>query len=137
MTVSNGTQKVVSPVKLAHVVLRSNNMDRLVDWYVTFLGGKVQLRNPAITFLTYDDEHHRIAVMNMPDIENKVRNSSGLEHIAFTFGSLTELLTAYRQRLELPEPIKPVWCVNHRITTSIYYKDPDGNLLGKCPLHGP
>lgn len=131
MTATNGTQKVVSPVKLAHVVLRSNNMDRLTDWYITFLGGKLQLRNPAIAFLTYDDEHHRIAVLNMPECENKVRNSAGLEHIAFTFGSLRELLTAYRQRLELPEPIKPVWCVNHRITTSIYYKDPDGNLLGE------
>lgn len=130
MTISNGTKKVTAPVKLAHVVLRSNNMDRLAEWYVTFLGGRLVLRNPVISFITYDDEHHRIAIVSMPEIENKIRNSSGLEHIAFTFGSLKELLTAYKERLALPEPIKPVWCVNHRITTSIYYKDPDGNLLG-------
>lgn len=136
MTISNGTKKVTAPVKLAHVVLRSNNMDRLAEWYVTFLGGRLVLRNPVISFITYDDEHHRIAIVNMPEIENKIRNSAGLEHIAFTFGSLKELLTSYKERLALPEPIKPVWCVNHRITTSIYYKDPDGNLLGWLPWMG-
>lgn len=130
MAAPNGTTKVVSPVKLAHVVLRTNNYDKMIDWYLTFLGARIAHRNPELAFLTYDDEHHRIAIANIPQIGDKVRNSSGLEHIAFTFASLTDLLTAYRQRLALPEPIKPVWCVNHRVTTSLYYKDPDGNLLG-------
>ena len=31
--------------------------------------------------------------------------------------------------MSLPSPIKPVWCVNHGPTTSIYYKDVDGNIL--------
>ena len=25
--------------------------------------------------------------------------------------------------------LPPIWCVNHGPTTSIYYKDPDGNVL--------
>ena len=49
------------------------------------------------------------------------------QHVAFTFNALPELLLAYRQRLA--KGIKPSWCVNHGITTSIYYKDPDGNWL--------
>ena len=137
MATTNGHPKVVSPTKLAHVVLRTNQMDKMMDWYTTFLGGRVVHSNPMIGFMTYDDEHHRIAFINMPDMPDKVRHSAGLEHIAFTFDSLADLLTAYRQRLAQPQPIKPVWCVNHGITTSLYYKDPDGNLLGEFLALGP
>jgi catechol-2,3-dioxygenase len=119
MVQANGTSKVVSPTKLAHVVLRTNNMDRALDFYTSFLGGRVVHRNPALSFMTYDEEHHRIAFVQIPDAQDKVRNSNGLEHIAFTFDSLTDLLTAYKQRLDLPTPMKPVWCVNHGPTTSL------------------
>ena len=129
MVATNGTSKVVSPSKLAHVVLRTNQMETLVDFYTAFLGGRIVNANPMLSFITYDDEHHRLAFIQMPEAQQKVRNSCGLEHIAFTFDSMTDLLTAYRQRLSLPKPMKPVWCVNHGPTTSIYYKDPDGNLL--------
>jgi hypothetical protein len=37
------------------------------------------------------------------------------------------LLLAYRQHQA--RGIEPFWCTNHGPTTSIYYKDPDGNLL--------
>jgi catechol-2,3-dioxygenase len=104
--------------------------DSQIDFYTTFLGARIAHRNPQLAFLTYDDEHHRIALVNMPDISNKVRPSSGLEHVAFTFGSLGELLRAYKQRLEVDDSMRPVWCVNHRVTTSLYYKDLDGNMIG-------
>ena len=129
MAAANGTTKVIPPSKLAHVVLRTNQMDKLVDFYTTFLGGRVVLANPFITFVTYDDEHHRLAFVQMSDAVSKVRNSCGLEHIAFSFDSIADLLTAYKQRLSLPSPIKPVWCTNHGPTTSIYYRDLDGNLI--------
>jgi catechol-2,3-dioxygenase len=122
--------KVTSPTKLAHVVLRTNNKERLTTWYETFLGAHVVYSNPMIAFMTYDDEHHRIAVVQIPELGDKVRHSCGLEHVAFTFASLGDLLRSYRERLALEEPVKPVWCVNHRVTTSLYYKDCDGNLLG-------
>jgi catechol-2,3-dioxygenase len=122
--------KVTSPQKLAHIVLRTSNKERLVSFYTTFLGAHVVYSNPAIAFLTYDSEHHRIAIVEIPGLQDKVRESCGLEHVAFTFGSLGELLRSYRERLALETPVKPVWCVNHRVTTSLYYKDVDGNLIG-------
>ena len=125
---TNGTHpKVVSPSKLAHVVLRTSQYDAMIDFYTNFLGGRIVHRNPGLTFITYDDEHHRIALINIPDLPSKVRNSAGLEHIAFTFNTLTELFTAYKQRLEYG--VKPMWCTNHGPTTSLYYKDVDGNML--------
>jgi catechol-2,3-dioxygenase len=118
---------VKPPSKLAHVVLRTNNLKPMVQFYKTFLGAKVIYENEMLAFLSYDDEHHRIAIAQVPGTQAKVRSSCGLEHIAFTFDSLSELLLAYRQRKQ--SGILPLWTVNHGPTTSIYYRDLDGNEI--------
>ncbi|KIW55989.1 hypothetical protein PV05_04692 [Exophiala xenobiotica] len=119
--------KVLSPVKLAHVVLRTANLEKSVNFYLDFLGGTISHRDGMLCFITYDDEHHRIALIGLPDTRPKVPSSAGLHHVAFTFPTLTDLLLAYRQRKA--KGISPTWSVNHGPTTSIYYQDPDGNLL--------
>lgn len=119
--------KVLSPSALAHVVLRTSNLERMVDFYTSFLGGTVTYGNSTISFITYDEEHHRVALLEIPGTEHKNPNTCGLEHIAFSFKTLSDLLMSYRHRKA--RGIEPVWCVNHGPTTSIYYKDPDGNML--------
>jgi catechol-2,3-dioxygenase len=119
--------QVLRPVSLAHVVLRTANLARSAAFYTAFLGGHVAYSNPTISFITYDEEHHRIALVELPGTRPKDAAACGLEHIAFGFGSLADLLLAYRQRRA--RGIEPVWCVNHGPTTSIYYRDPDGNML--------
>ncbi|EXA51260.1 hypothetical protein FOQG_10829 [Fusarium oxysporum f. sp. raphani 54005] len=119
--------KVMSPEGLAHVVLRTSDLKRMQEFYTTFLGGTVTYGSEVISFITYDEEHHRIALLEVPDTKVKNPLTCGLEHIAFSFGSLSSLLLAYRQRKA--KGIHPIWCVNHGPTTSIYYKDPDGNML--------
>ena len=54
---------MVAPAKFAHVVFRTNQIDTMVDWYCTFLEAHVAYRDAGIAFLTYDDEHHRIALI--------------------------------------------------------------------------
>jgi catechol-2,3-dioxygenase len=72
--------KVTSPVKLAHVVLRTNNFAKMAQFYKDFLGAKASMEVPdQLSFLTYDDEHHRIAIVNIPPIQNKDKNTCGLE----------------------------------------------------------
>jgi catechol-2,3-dioxygenase len=119
--------KVLSPSILAHVVLRTASLELMQDFYTTFLGGRVTHSNDMLSFITYDHEHHRIALVGFPTTAPKNRHSCGLEHIAFTFPDLSSLLLAYRQRKT--RGIAPVWCVNHGVTTSLYYNDPDGNML--------
>ncbi|CAH0024659.1 unnamed protein product [Clonostachys rhizophaga] len=119
--------KVLSPSALAHVVLRTSNLKNMVDFYTSFLGGTVTYGNNAVTFITYDEEHHRIALLGIPGTEPNNPRTCGLEHIALSFKSLNDLLLAYRHRKE--QGIKPVWCVNHGPTTSIYYEDLDGNMI--------
>ena len=123
--VAQKTQKVLSPTSLAHVVLRTNNFRPMVNFYVDFLGGRIAYENEYLAFITYDHEHHRIAIVQFPGTGAKVHGSSGLEHIAFTFDTLDDLMLSYNQRKKLG--MVPVWCVNHGPTTSMYYNDPDGN----------
>lgn len=125
-TLDNPGSTVMSPTKLAHVVLRTNNFEKMRDFYKTFLGGYATFENDFLSFQTYDEENHRIAIVSMPDIGKKTP-ASGLEHIAFTFPTLTELSIAYLQRKN--NGIVPFWTINHGPTTSLYYKDPDGNIL--------
>ncbi|KAH6955739.1 Glyoxalase/Bleomycin resistance protein/Dihydroxybiphenyl dioxygenase [Ilyonectria sp. MPI-CAGE-AT-0026] len=119
--------QVISPKKLAHVVLRTNKLQEMVEFYKTFLGAQAIYENNMLCFMTYDEEHHRLAILEVPETQNKIPTSCGLEHIAFSFDTLSELLQAYRQRRDCG--IKPVWPVNHGPTTSIYYRDPDGNMI--------
>jgi catechol-2,3-dioxygenase len=118
---------VKSPSKLAHVVLRTNQLEPMIKYYTDFLGAQVVYKNDILAFLSYDDEHHRIALIQAPGTQPKVPTSCGLEHIAFSFDSLPDLLLAYRQRRV--KGIMPLWSVNHGPTTSIYYRDPDGNEI--------
>jgi len=50
----------IRPMKFVHVVYRTRRFEPMVRWYQTVFGAKVQYQNPALAFLTYDDEHHRI-----------------------------------------------------------------------------
>ena len=119
--------QVISPSKLAHVVLRTNNFRKMVDYYKTFLGAHVIYENEMLAFIAYDEEHHRIAILAVPDTGPKQKLTCGLEHIAFSFDSLTDLLLGYRQRKA--KGILPLWPVNHGPTNSIYYRDPDGHMI--------
>lgn len=57
----------------------------------------------------------------------KIRRVFWLQQVAFTFDTLPELFLAYRQRKA--KGMLPVWCINHCMTISLYYRDPDGNML--------
>jgi catechol-2,3-dioxygenase len=119
--------KVLSPSKLAHVVLRTTDIKRLVQFYLEFLGATVVFQNDFIAFLTYDEEHHRIAILQRPGTTAKVPNTAGLEHFAFTYDSLDDLALTYEQRKA--KGMLPIHCLNHGPTTSLYYADPDGNEI--------
>ncbi|KAL6241586.1 hypothetical protein RBB50_011609 [Rhinocladiella similis] len=119
--------QVKSPSRLAHVVLRTPRFRQMIEFYKVFLGAWATHENDFVSFMTYDEEHHRIAIASVHGTTDKVKTSAGLEHIAFTFDTLEDLALAYRQRKA--RGIEPIWCVNHGPTTSMYYQDPDGNQL--------
>ena len=115
----NVSGRTISPSKLAHVVFRTSNLKAMRKFYEDFLGGETSFDNGKAAFLSYDDEHHRIAFLSIPDLGTQHKKNNGFEHMAFTFDSLENLLFSYRQRKALG--ITPAWCVNHGPTVSIYY----------------
>jgi catechol 2,3-dioxygenase-like lactoylglutathione lyase family enzyme len=121
------TRGRIAPAKLAHVVRRTSRLEEMIVWYETVLAARVVHRDDMLAFLTYDDEHHRIAIARIPGLEERPQMAAGTDHIAFTHADLGDLLNTWA-RLKA-EGIEPYWCLNHGPTTSMYYKDPDGNKV--------
>lgn len=118
---------MVSPSKLAHFVVRTSRYPEMLDWYKTVFKAKPAFESEMIAFLSYDEEHHRVALINMPDLGEQPEGIAGIHHVAFTYDSLRDLLENYERLKQLG--IEPVFPINHGPTTSIYYQDPDGNQL--------
>lgn len=122
-----GHAAIISPIKLAHVVLRTSRYRAMTEWYETVLGAKPAFANDILTFLSYDEEHHRIAIVNMPGLADQKEGVAGVHHVAFTFGSLPNLAESYARLRD--QNITPIYVINHGPTTSMYYADPDGNQI--------
>ncbi|MDZ7670637.1 MAG: VOC family protein [Gammaproteobacteria bacterium] len=114
------------------MLYRTHRFTEMVEWYQQVFDAEVQHADPALAFLSYDDEHHRFAIANLDvlrpdDGEREQKGLVGVDHIAYTLDSLDDLLDGYADLKE--KGIKPYWCVHHGITISMYYKDPDGNQM--------
>jgi catechol-2,3-dioxygenase len=123
----------IRPRQLAHVVYRTRRFGEMIAWYQRVFGAKLGSRTGGLAFLSYDEEHHRFALVDLsvhaPQSEPvpERRSIVGVDHIAYTFGSLDDLLENYAELKG--EGILPYWCVHHGLTVSMYYADPDGNQM--------
>ena len=68
-----------------------------------------------------------MAIANVPTLEPANRKAVGVEHFAFTYATLDDLLDQY-ERMKA-KGILPYWTINHGMTLSAYYRDPDGNQV--------
>ncbi|MGE4305940.1 MAG: VOC family protein [Novosphingobium sp.] len=125
--VEQAAREIVAPAKLAHFVLRTSRYQEMLAWYQEVVRAHVVFGNEFLSFLTYDDEHHRIALLAVQDLEAQREGVAGVHHIAFTYNSLHDLLENYAALKA--KGVEPVYVVNHGPTTSLYYADPDGNQL--------
>jgi catechol 2,3-dioxygenase-like lactoylglutathione lyase family enzyme len=117
----------VSPSQLAHIVLRTPKYRGMCDFYLLLLNATAAFADKLTTFIRYDEEHHRLVIVNAPDLRSPDTPVAGLAHFAFTYRSLEEVLGTYRRLQQ--HGFAPCWCINHGFTTSIYYYDPDGNQV--------
>ncbi|MCY4664866.1 MAG: VOC family protein [Acidimicrobiaceae bacterium] len=118
---------MASPIKFAHVVLRTARFEEMLRWWTSVLEAGVRFGNDFIAFLSYDDEHHRVAMVNMPGLPDPEAGRAGVEHFAYTYETPDVLFDTYR-RLKA-DGIHPYWTIHHGATLSAYYRDPDGNQV--------
>lgn len=117
-----------SPSRLAHIALRTNRLGDLIDWYCKVLGAHVAHASDKVAFLTYDDEHHRIALIGLQDYPAKDETIRvGHYHTAFAYDSLADLLGNFVRLRGIG--IVPYRSINHGPTVSFYYADPEGNQI--------
>jgi catechol 2,3-dioxygenase-like lactoylglutathione lyase family enzyme len=118
------TAEAISPALFAHFVVRTSNYAAMRAWYLTVLNARVVHDDGRLCFMTYDDEHHRLALVNIPGLSKPAADSWGLNHLAYSYNSLRDLLSTYvRLRDQGIVPFRPI---NHGPTVSMYYHDPDG-----------
>jgi len=122
----------VRPSKFAHVVYRTRRFEEMLAWYQVVFDAQIQHRDAVLAFMTYDDEHHRFALVNLAALPHSAvaddeRGLVGVDHVAYTYASLADLLKNYEQLKA--HGILPYWCVHHGMTVSMYYADPDGNQM--------
>ena len=114
--------------KFAHVVLQTNDLEGLREWYCAVLKGHVVYEGHGLSFVTYDEEHHRIAFLKPPvRLDAKSPTVTGMHHVAYTFKRLDDLLDRYNELKA--RGIEPLVTIQHGLTTSVYYRDPDGNFV--------
>ena len=122
---------MIKAERIGHVVLKVRNLERSRAFYIDVLGMDVMMEIPAIpaTFLANNRrDHHEIALFELgPEAEGLRRNQVGLAHVAFRLRNETELRAAYQEFKEKQVPIS--FTVDHGVTKSIYFRDPDGHEL--------
>lgn len=110
---------------IAHFGVRTRRFEEMVRWYERFLEARVQFRNDFAAFLTYDDDHHRLAIWTDDATVEKSPDAACVDHVCLGLASFESLAREYERLRDAG--ITPSLPVNHRFTTSLYYKDPDGN----------
>jgi catechol 2,3-dioxygenase len=125
--------------RLHHYGLNTANLDAMLEWYRKVLGmtvnhrsavpARAQGRAPfsAMAFVSNDEVNHRIVLFEVPRVGESDRRPQSLQHVAFEYETLDDLLGSYVRLKDLG--IEPRWAADHGVGMAIYYEDPDRNIL--------
>ncbi len=110
-----------------HVNLKTTRLQEMIDFYRTLVGAEVIFQDQAGAWLSNDAANHRVALLAFPNfVEDPDKDTrTGMHHSAFEYASFEDLNESY---LRLKHSgITPALCLDHGMTLSYYYADPDGN----------
>lgn len=125
--VSSQDRPVIAP-KLHHSTFLTLKLDEMVAWYQKVTGlVPVHYAEGEAAWLTNDEANHRIALITHPATKAPVDKptSAGLHHTAFEYANFDQWVDNYSRLKKLG--IEPFMCLDHGITMSMYYADPEGN----------
>ncbi len=113
---------------LGHVVIKVRDLEVAERFYHGILGIPIQSRSEAqqMTFFTLGDHHDFAVIAIGKEAAAADTKAVGTHHIAFKVEGIDALREA-KEHLE-SEGIA-VAPVDHHVTKSLYFGDPDGNAL--------
>jgi catechol 2,3-dioxygenase len=113
--------------KFHHFNLKTTRLQEMIDWYGTVVGTEVVFQDATGAWLSNDGANHRVALLAFPGFADDPDKDTrtGMHHSAFEFESFDDLNSNYLRLRETG--ITPEICIDHGMTFSYYYKDPDGN----------
>ena len=120
-----------------HVNLKTTRLDEMIDWYSKVVGADVIHQYELGAWLSNDDANHRVALLAFPNFtdDSDKDDHTGMHHSAFEYESFDDLNENYLRLRD--EGIVPALCLDHGMTFSYYYADPDGNNLElQCDVFG-
>ena len=122
---------MLHPERIAHVVLKVRNLEQSKKFYTETLGMRVMKDLPQLraVFLSFNGrDHHEIALFEIGEkAEAPKPHQTGMLHIAFRLRTEDDLVAAYKELKEKEVPVS--FTVNHGVSKSIYFRDPDDNEL--------
>ncbi len=127
---------IANPV-LHHVNLKTTRLQPMIDWYGVVAGLKPRFQFPGGAWLSNDGANHRLALLATPSLTDDPGKlaHTGMHHIAFEYPDMDCLLDTYVRLREAG--IEPHMALDHGMTLSFYYVDPDGNSVElQCDLFG-
>lgn len=115
--------------KLGHIVLRVRDAQKSKDFYMRTLGLKLAHEDltRGTVFLSFGEQHHELALFEPATGEASDSKQPGLHHAAWQLGSFEELQAAYRELKAMGIAVEST--VEHNVTRSVYFPDPDGNRV--------
>lgn len=122
---------MLHPERIAHVVLKVRDLEQSKKFYTETLGMRVIKDVPQLraVFLSFNGrDHHEIALFEIgAKAEAPKPNQTGMLHVAFRMRTEDDLVAAYKELKEKGVPVS--FTVNHGVSKSIYFRDPDDNEL--------
>ena len=114
---------------LHHVNLKTTRLQEMIDWYGQVVGLTPTVQFAKGAWMSNDGANHRLALLAIPQLSDdpRKREHAGLHHHAYEFNRLADLLATYARLKQ--SGIVPTFALDHGLTTSLYYTDPDGNLV--------
>ena len=115
--------------RLGHVIIKVRDVKRAEDFYNRLLGIPIQARSSSgkLTFFTLG-QHHDFGVMEVgAEAPTPASDAIGTDHFAFRLeGGMDELREAKAKLDAAGVAVAPI---DHVVTKSLYFSDPDGNAL--------
>jgi catechol-2,3-dioxygenase len=127
---------VIQP-KFHHINLKTTRLQEMIDWYRMLIGAEVRFQDDVGAWMSNDEANHRIALLAFPGFADDPDKDTrtGLHHSAFEYQSFEDLNASYLRLLAAG--VAPDICIDHGMTLSYYYRDPDGNHVElQCDVFG-